>query len=127
MHGLTGPVEQTPCMASQVCYCKHMSNNTTASRTINVATEPDENAPTFEQVIQDAERTAEPFIDHVTPEGHFGVTVYNIGGVQTYWFAGDLADPQARVVARTQIIRNSPVHYLGGSFLGGRMAPQYLL
>lgn len=101
-------------------------NTTAAPSIINVATEPDERAATFAQVIADADRATEPFTDSETPEGHFGVIVSNIGGVQTYWLKGDLANPEAQVVARTQVIRDRSVHYVGGSFLGGVLAPQYL-
>lgn len=96
------------------------------NHTINVAPEPYENAATFAEVIADAERSTEPFIDSETPEGHFGVIVSNHGGIQTYWLKGNLADPEARIVARTQVIRDHSVHYVGGSLFGGTLAPQYL-
>lgn len=97
--------------------------NTNSSRPITVAAEPSDNAATYAQVIADAMRHAEPFIDHETPEGHFGVFVENIGGYQTYWFRGHLADPDARIVARSQVIGEQVAHYVGGSLLGGTLSP----
>lgn len=97
--------------------------NTNSTRTITVAAEPSDNAATYAQVIADATRHTEPFIDHETPEGHFGVLVENIGGYQTYWFRGDLADPDARIVARSQVIVDRVTHYVGGSLFGGTLSP----
>lgn len=98
--------------------------NTNTHHPVPVATEPSENAMTYAQVIADATRHTEPFIDHETPEGHFGVFVENIGGYQTYWFRGDLADPDARIVARSQVIVDQVTHYVGGSLLGGTLSPR---
>lgn len=82
---------------------------------VRVAAEPSGNAPTYRDIVHDAIRTSDPWIDDSTPEGHFGVAVKNIGGHCTYWFRGELGDPDAPVVARTQ----NGEHYLGGGFLGG--------
>ncbi|WP_122941045.1 hypothetical protein [Brachybacterium sp. EE-P12] len=90
---------------------------------VPVADYPSDNAATYAEVRSDAERVslAGPFIDDDTPVGHFGIVVSNMGGVQTYWFKGSLGDANARVVARTQIIRGRPIHYVGGSFFGGTL------
>lgn len=82
---------------------------------VRLADEPAENAPTFAQLIADAEVAGSPWIDDYTPEGHFGVTVKNIGGFGVYWFKGELGDSDARVVGRTQ----NGHHYVGGGILGG--------
>lgn len=90
---------------------------------VNVADSPREDAPTYQSLIADAETAGDPFIDSVTPAGHFGVTVKNVGGVQTYWLKGDLADPAARVVARTQWrgMSESGLHYLRPGIMGGTL------
>lgn len=95
---------------------------------INVAAEPSENAATFAMVSTDAHRASDfgPFVDHETPDGHFGFVVENVGGVQTYWFRGEVGDPEARIVARTQYIGDTPAHYIGGSFLGGALSPMHV-
>ncbi|MEN6546309.1 MAG: hypothetical protein ABFE07_09735 [Armatimonadia bacterium] len=83
---------------------------------VRVADEPSANAPTYGEVIKDALRASNPWVDNSTPDGHFGVAVKNIGGHCSYWFRGELGDPDARVVARTQ----NGEHYLGGGLLGGQ-------
>lgn len=72
---------------------------------VPVATQPSVNAPNFRNLVA------------VTPDGHFGVIVKNIGGVQTYWLRGNLTDPEtAVVVGRT----GDGGHFIGGAVLGGR-------
>ena len=89
---------------------------------VPVAATPSPGAPTYTQIITDADTASTPWIDDTTPPGHFGVTVRNIGGVQTYWFAGDVNNPaDAPVVARTQTIHGRLFHYVGGRILGGTL------
>lgn len=83
---------------------------------VRVADEPAENAPTYAAVVSDALLSSAPWVDDSTPEGHFGVAVKNIGGHCTYYLRGELGDPDALVVARTQ----NGEHYLGGGLLGGQ-------
>jgi hypothetical protein len=90
--------------------------NTANEMKVRVAAEPSLNAPTYSEVIADALRASGPWVDDSTPDGHFGVVVKNIGGHCTYYFRGELGDPNALVVARTQ----NGEHYLGGSLLGGQ-------
>lgn len=87
---------------------------------VRVAAEPSPNAPTYAEVIADALVASAPWVDDATPDGHFGVAVKNVGGNSTYWFRGELADPDARVVARTQ----NGQHYIGGGILGGQWSPR---
>lgn len=86
-----------------------------AEMKVRVAAEPSANAPTYDDVIKDALRASEPWVDDSTPDGHFGVAVKNVGGHCVYYFRGELGDLGARVVARTQ----NGEHYLGGALLGG--------
>lgn len=85
-----------------------------------MAERPATHAATYAQVRATAFEISGggPFVDSVTPAGYFGLTVQNMGGVQTYWFRGALGDPGAQVVARTQFIHGSPAHYVGGSLAG---------
>lgn len=84
---------------------------------VPVATQPSVNAPNFRNLVAEAERVGDPFVDSVTPDGHFGVIVKSIGGVQTYWLRGNLTDPEtAVVVGRT----GDGGHFIGGGVLGGR-------
>lgn len=89
--------------------------------TVPVAEQPSANAVTYSQARADAREMGTPFVDSSTPKGHFGLTVQNAGGPQTYWFRGDLGDPGALIVARTQIINGRPTHYVGGSLFGGTL------
>lgn len=95
--------------------------STQSTRGIPVAAHPAENAPSYAQVRDDAERASDPFTDDSTPPRHFGVTVTNLGGTQTYWFKGDPGDPLAPVVARSQTVNGHTSHYVGGGFLGGTL------
>ena len=94
---------------------------------VPVAEAPLPGAPTYAEIVGDADIASEPFIDDQTPAGHFGVTVTNLGGVQTYWFNGALGDLTAQVVARTQFDNTRPVgsqfvgHYIKCSYLGGEL------
>lgn len=88
-----------------------------AVEVVQVADEPSVNAVTYADVIADAETAAAPFVDDQTPLGHFGVVVRNVGGIQTYWFRGELGASDAYVVARTQ---NDVGHYIGGGLMGGQ-------
>lgn len=99
------------------------TNNTQQRFTAPVADEPSSNAATYAEVIRDAEvvSTGGPFVDADTPEGHFGIIVRNLGGVQTYWFRGALGDPDARIAGRVQIIEGRPTYYVGGSIFGGEL------
>lgn len=100
-----------------------MRTTRTPRHPVPVADHPSANAATYAQVRRDAEAVslAGAFTDDDTPEGHFGIIVRNMGGIQTYWFKGSLGDPNARIVARTQIINGRPTHYTGGSFFGGTL------
>ena len=81
---------------------------------------------TYRELIADAEKHSEPFIDDETPDGHFGVTVKNISGISTYWLKGPKGDLDAVVVGRNQDGNN----YRGGGVLGGEyinrgVSPRY--
>lgn len=97
----------------------------TPKHPVPAAEQPSENAATYGMVRRDAERVSldGPFIDDDTPTGCFGIVVRNMGGIQTYWFKGTFGDPNARIVARTQLINGRPTHYVGGSFFGGTLTP----
>lgn len=97
----------------------------TPKHPVPVAERPSENAATYGMVRRDAEvvSTYGAFIDDDTPDGCFGIVVRNVGGIQTYWFRGPFGDPNARIVARTQLINGRHTHYVGGSFFGGTLSP----
>lgn len=101
------------------------ASTTTERHTIRVAPEPSDGALTYAEVIADATRVSDlsPFVDDETPEGHFGAVVGNLGGVQTYWFRGEPGEGGARIVARTQFVRDECLHYVGGSLFGGLLSP----
>lgn len=88
--------------------------------------EPLPNAMSHSQIIDDAEKTSDPFVDSETPEGHFGVVAKNVGGVQTYWFKGEIGQDDAPVVARTQLTQYGALHYLNPGILGGTYEHQRL-
>lgn len=84
-----------------------------------VAAAPSAPVVTYAQVIADAETASAAFVDDQTPRGHFGVVVRNVGGIQTYWFKGEIGSAHAPVVARTQ---DGVGHYLGGGLMGGHLS-----
>ena len=95
------------------------------SATVPVAELPSPGAATYGQIRASASNVslAGAFIDDLTPPGHFGIVVRNIGGVQTYHFQGSFGDLNAPVVARTQHAGGRSFHYIGGSVLGGSLVP----
>ena len=107
------------------------------SATVPVAEHPSPGAATYGQIRASASNVslAGAFIDDLTPPGHFGIVLRNIGGVdaeltgvipfrvQTYHFQGSFGDLNAPVVARTQHAGGRSFHYIGGSVLGGSLVP----
>lgn len=93
-----------------------------ARPTVPVASRPDEGAATYAQVRRSADLVSldGAFTDEMTPPECFAIRVRNRGGIQTYWFRGPFGDLNARVVARTCVLGDRLVHYVGGSIVGGR-------
>lgn len=79
---------------------------------------------TYADIKKAAAVAGEPYIDHATPDGCFGLTTSVLGIMTTYLFKGELADAEAPVLGRVEVvsINAGSLTYVGNGLKGGTFA-----
>ncbi|WP_159600533.1 hypothetical protein [Agromyces humi] len=82
-------------------------------------------ASTLADIRKSSERPVRTFVDDTTPDGHFGASAKIVGLATVYILKGELDDPAAQIVERTEYhMVGAPRRYIGRGLKGGQLTLQ---